>query len=166
MALVVEDGTGSNEAANTFADLAAIKSYLGARGIALPQDNDIVIMAIKAMDYIVSREEQLQGVRIALEQQLPYPRIGVVVFGFDLATDVVPTQAIAAQCQLVADQANGVDIMPNTTSAPIKREKTGPLETEYAVSAGDLASPVLAAAEALLKPLYRSGGFRLKTYRA
>lgn len=165
MALVVENGSGTEASANTFADVDRIKLYLTARGIAIPSDAEIIVAAIEAMDYIRSVEERLQGSRVSGTQPTPFPRTGVKLFGFEVAEDEIPYQLIEAQCQLAADSLSGVDLLPNTVSAPIKREKTGPLETEYAIAAGDLSTPHLAKADAMLRPFYRQGGFGLKVTR-
>lgn len=165
MALVIEDGSGLEASANSFADLDRIKAYLSARGIAAPADNVIEIAAIQAMDWIKANEERLQGSRVSGSQPLPFPRTGVMLFGFEVSEFEVPYQIVEVQCQLAADSLSGVELMPNTTSAPIKREKTGPVETEFAVGAGDLNSPHLAKAQAMLKPLCRVGGFALKVSR-
>lgn len=164
MALVVETGSGTNPSANSFADLATLKAYLSARGIALPADAAIEVAAIEAMDYINAKEARLQGARVSAAQPHCFPRSGVSVFGFDVAENEVPKQAIQAQCQLTADKLSGVDLMPNVTGPQMIREKIGPLDTEWAES--DTSGPTLAKAEAILEPLYQVGGFRLKTYRA
>lgn len=164
MALVVETGTGANPSANSFADLATLKAYLTARGIALPADATIEVAALEAMDYITAKEGRLQGSRVSADQPLCYPRTGVVVFGFDVAADAIPKQLVSAQCRLTADSLSGVDLMPNVTGPQMIREKIGPLDTEWAES--DTSGPTLAKAEAFLEPLYQVGGFRLKTYRA
>lgn len=166
MALVVETGDGLNASANSFADLTAIKAYLTDRGIAAPADATLIIQAILAMDWIASKEDRLQGARVSEAQPLCYPRCGVVLYGFDVGETTLPKTATLLQCQLVADQVSGIEIMPNMTEPTIKREKIGPTETEYAVQNGATNEPILAAANSLLKVLSRNSGGSIRTYRA
>lgn len=167
MALIVETGAIVANA-NSFNDLAALRAYALARGVALSATDSVVeALSFKAMDYIAAQEPRMEGSRVSADQELCYPRECVTINGFDVAIDAIPKALKSAQCQLVIDAHNGIDLMPSAQGAAVKREKVGPLETEYAVGGADGTGrvPDLAAAEALLAPLYGSGGF-LITERA
>lgn len=64
-----------------------------------------------------------------LDQSLQWPRLGVMIDGFMLDTDVIPQRLKDAQCEL-ALIALSAELAPNV-SAGIKREKVDVLETEY-----------------------------------
>lgn len=166
MALTVEDGTGVADA-NSFVTIAEIKDAATQRGVTLPaNDNDIEAFAVKAIDFIVSKEGQMNGVRTYAEQDLPYPRTGVYLYSNALLPTAIPKTLKQAQLQLVFDQANGIDLFANDRpqEQAIKRDKVGPIETEFfepGANAG--AAPALDAAMSYLSPLLR--GLTLRTVR-
>lgn len=167
MALVVETGA-IVAGANSFNDLTALRAYATARGVTLSATDSVVEgFALDAMDYIMSREDEMAGNRVSIDQTLCYPRKCVKLFGFAVPSDSIPTNLKSAQCQLVIDRHNGVDLMPTGSGPAVKREKVGPLETEYAVGGADGTglTPDLTAADALLDPLMDSGG-GFRTVRA
>lgn len=90
-------------------------------------------------------------------QERAFPRTGATAYGADLPSDAIPV-AIETASYFAAYQEG---LEPNslsvavTASAAIKREKVGPIETEYRDSgSGALfdAIPLLSAVEALLAP--------------
>lgn len=167
MALIIETGAIVANA-SSFVTLVEFKAYALARGQDLAAIADTVIepKAVKAMDYIFAREDDLQGDRVSYEQPLPYPRSSVVLYNTEVPITEIPKLVKNLQCQLMLDAYNGVDLMPNATGPAIKREKTGSLETEFAIGNGESNAPSLPAAEAWLKPLLRGlGGFTLSVGR-
>lgn len=166
MALIVETGAIVANA-NSFNTLSELRAYALARGVTLSADDATVeAQSFKAMDYIAAQESRMNGNRVSIDQELCYPRECVTINGFEVASDAVPKTLKSAQCQLVIDVHNGIDLMPSAQGAVVKREKVGPLETEYAVSGGMTGrAPELTAADNLLAPLYGAGGF-LITERA
>lgn len=167
MALVIEDGSIVANA-NSFVTVEEIRVYALQRGFELPaEDSKVEVFAINAMDYIFSKEEQFQGVRTSEVQELPEPRTGAYVYGKLVGSNVIPPAAKRAQLQLALDNSQGVDLMPTVTGAAVKREKVGPLETEYEVSAtsGYSGQPDLQAANSWLDLLYGTSGFTLRTVR-
>ena len=166
MALVIEDGTVVANA-NSFVTAAEIRSYAAARGITLSAvDAEIDPLAIKAMDYIESVEVQMQGSRTSALQYLPLPRTGMTIYGEDVGANVIPVAAKRAQMQLALDAHSGVDLMPTMSGAVVKREKVGPLETEYASGVDFDGQPTLTAANSWLDLLFGSNGaFVMRTVR-
>lgn len=169
MALVIEDGSIVANA-NSFVTVAEIRAYALARGITVSAtDSEVEPHAIKAMDYIEVKEAEgrLAGSRVSAEQTLPYPRTGVYIYGVLVPDTVIPNAAKRAQLQLSLDSSQGVNLMPTITSAAVKREKVGPLETEYEVSAtsGYNGQPDLQAANSWLDLLYGAASFTLRTVR-
>lgn len=164
MALIVEDGSGVANA-NTYADLAFIREYAAARGAVLSDDDTVLEpVVIRVMDYIESR--CFNGVRIFVDG-LSFPRGGIVVDGVEIPANAIPAGLKRAEAQLVIDVAiNGIDLMPSANSAAqVKREKVGPLETEY-FAADAIGAPDIPLAAALLAPfMCGQGAFSFKTVR-
>ncbi len=168
MALIIEDGTVVANA-NSFVSVAEIRAFATARGVTLPADDTAVEpFAIKAMDYIVLQEPRMQGYRTSPDtQELPYPRKCVRVFNAEVLSNAIPSTLKKAQMQLATDASQGIPILgTDVDGQPIKRDKTGPLETEW-FGPGDGVSlaPDLAAATGYLNPLLVGNGFGLTTLR-
>lgn len=154
MALIIEDGSGV-PGANSYASLTEIKEYATARGLELPaQDDDIELLTIQAVDFVDSHEYQFQGDRTHLEQELAFPRTGVVLFGNEIDPESIPNQLKKAQCQATVD-AYTEDLMPNLTRQA-KREKVDVIEVEYAESS--VATPSFTKLTSLIRPLLKSSG--------
>jgi len=165
MTLVVEDGSIVANA-NCYADLATIKAYATARGIALGTDTVIEQQVIKAIDYLEGLRNRFQGNKVVSTQCLQFPRQNVWIDGFEILETVIPNELVKAQCQLVCEQANSIDIMPTQSEPAVKKEVIGPIETEYAVATGTITTPVMTAVDALLEPLFKNNsGFTLTTVR-
>lgn len=165
MALVIEDGTNI-AGATSFATADQIAAYALARGVTLAPAN-LDVYAIKAMDYLASLEDRMRGCRTYADQALAYPRRGVVMRGRYFPADEIPAELINGQSALAMAVAEGVDLLPTTNPgvAGIKREKVGPLETEF-FGPSVSSQPKLTAAMAILRPLLNGGGFSLKVDRA
>jgi len=166
MALIVEDGTLVANA-NSYASLATIKAYAALRGITLGTDPVIENQAILATDYIESKRNKFQGLKVLSTQALQFPRIYLVIDDNEFPENEIPKELINAECQLVIEQQKGIELMPTINEAPIKKEVIGPMSTEYAVSEGNIFEPALLAVDALLQPLFKnvSSGFSIKTIR-
>lgn len=131
MALIVEDGTGKEDA-NTFVTLDEARSYATGRGITLPvEDTAVEALIINAADFLFMYEVRLKGVRANDEQALIYPRKGVEINGAELAQDAIPATLKKAQLQLVIEGNSGSLTISRRGADFIKRKKTGPLEKEW-----------------------------------
>lgn len=165
--LIVEDGSLVTDA-NSYADIETIKSFAELRGFDLGFDDPLIEnRAIKAMDYIEAKRNEFKGTKVDISQELQFPRNNVQIDGFDVPSDSIPKELVKAQCQLVIEQTNGIEIMPTQSEAAIKKETVGPISTEYAVSEGSSFSPFISSVDALLQPLLKTGigGFSLTTVR-
>lgn len=158
MALVIETGaivTG----ANSYVTLTEARAYATLRGVTLPaSDPAAEILAIKAMDYLEGQRNYYQGTKVDKDQPLQWPRTDVVVEGFDVEEDEIPTILKNAQCQLIMDVFSGLDLQPNGTGREVVREKVGEIETEYAKTGSGVLQPIFTRAAALLDPLFGGGG--------
>jgi len=175
--LIIEDGS-IVENANSYATVEQIITYAETRGVSLnsssPLDETaIAAMAINAMDYLESLGPQYVGEPVEPGvQSLSWPRKNAYIYmsypHAPFPSDKIPRELIAAQCQLCIYISTGIVLMPTgNTSAFVKREKIGPIETEYseiiAQSLGLL--PRLPLVDALLRPLMRSDAFTLRSIR-
>lgn len=160
MALIIETGTGISNA-TSYVTAAEARAYALARGVTLSATDSVVeIQLLKAMDYLQSLTQAYQGWKrwppslgqFEHEQALAWPRTGVIIDGYSLNSDVIPQALKNAQCQLVIEIFNGVDIMPTGTGNPVKRKKVDVLETEY-FSASTAPVPTLTLVDSILRPL-------------
>lgn len=162
MALVIEDGS-IVEGANSFVTEAEFEAFAGS--LPLPGGFDAEQAANEAIRFIVSIESRMTGQRAApLLQDLPYPRRNVTLYGEALPETDIPKTLKLAQMQLMLDVARGVPLFPDDTAEQaVKREKVGPLETEYFGADTATTGGQLAAAWGYLSPL--TVGFQIRTVR-
>ena len=158
--IVVEDGTGV-AGANAYVNAADARMYAQLRGVALPVApadglDPVEVFLILATDYL---EAQSYIGRPAFpSQSLAWPR---VLFGrawYEQVTEILlPKQIVAAQCQLVIEQQNGIELSPSTPGGLdgqlIIREKVDVLETEYSDKVMNTASPTMPRVNSLLRGL-------------
>lgn len=167
--ITVEDGTGV-ALANSFVSVADARAYATNRGVVFIGDDDaIAAMLIRASDYIEAQECLFQGDRTAPDQSLTWPRTEVVLNGDDFPSNAVPKSLISAQIQLAMAINAGFDLQPNISPQDyVKREKVGPIETEYADPLAVGIMPTFTAVNALLAPLFgqcATSKFALRTLR-
>jgi hypothetical protein len=71
IAIVVETGTGTDQAANSYAAVADLRGYALLRGAALPvADDDCAGLLIRAMDYIEAQRNRFKGVKTSQSANL------------------------------------------------------------------------------------------------
>jgi hypothetical protein len=166
MALIVEDGTIVANA-NAYADSDFIKEYALARGVTLT-DATIETKAIIAMDYIESKRNEFQGIKVSNLQPLQFPRLYLVIDDNQFPANQIPIELKNALSQLVIEQENGINILPTANKAPVKKTTIGPISKEYAVNPGEIFEPIIKSVDILLEPLLKSvskSGFKLSTLR-
>lgn len=167
MALVIENGSIVANA-NSYVTLVEARAYATARGKPLPTDDTAAeALLISAMDYLESKRGEYQGSKVSPDQTLQFPRYDVYIDNFLFSENSIPSILKQAQIRLAMEANAGVDLMPTRTSGQfVKREKIGPIDTEYSEAIGSGLAPELLAVDALLQPLFNnSGGFFLKTIR-
>lgn len=167
MALIVENGTIVANA-NSYSSRAQIIAYALARGITLPDSDATDANAIAAMDYLLKYQGRWKGQLVdAGVQSLDWPRDCVRIGAYDVPDDGIPVALVNAQSQLAIYASQGISLMPvSGADAFVKREKIGPIETEFSeaveLRAGTL--PTFPVVDALLAA-YLDGGFRLRSVR-
>lgn len=164
MALVVEDG--SNVAgATSFVTRAEFIAYAAARGVTVADADATDVFAFNAMDYLrmIEGKGRLKGTRAYVDQNLPFPRVGIV-YGDDVEPYSIPQGIKDAQLQLMLEAKNGIALTPSQSNEQqVSREKVGPLETEYFSAAAY--SATLPLVDALLGPFLNQLGFGFATVR-
>lgn len=130
MAIVVETGAGLANA-NSFVTRAEALAYAEARGVVLDDEDTTDALLIRACDFVHTWESCLSGSRKTTTQALAFPREGYILRGQAFPDDAVPVDAKKAQLELILAQHAGVNLFPTDDSPFIRREKVGPLETEY-----------------------------------
>jgi hypothetical protein len=164
--LVIEDGTNVANA-NSYATRAEIIAYAAARGVTIADADASDVFAVKAMDFI--ERQNFKGVPSygvpGVVQALQFPRAEIEYQGAYFAADEIPSILKNAECEAAMLISQGIDLEPNRAASEqsVKREKVGPLETEYfSAAAYSATTPQL---DALLKPLVVVG-FGLNVIRA
>lgn len=134
-------------------------AWAASNGYTVPEDLTVAVLRQRGSAYI----DGLYGPRFigtpaaGFTQERAWPRTGAEVHGTAIPSDVVPV-AIEQASYFAAYQeaiSPGSLSVVTTTSGAIKREKVGPIETEYASGSGNAlidATPMLSAVEGLIAP--------------
>ncbi|NYZ69113.1 hypothetical protein H0A36_24130 [Endozoicomonas sp. SM1973] len=164
--LVIEDGSGTNPNANSYASVETLRLFAKLRGIDLTElsDDECAVLLIKAMDYIEAKASKFQGEKTNPRQPLQWPRRGVRLDGLSVGEKEIPRNLEYGQLQL-ALEAREHDLMPNRLpgekGAVIKERVEGAVEVAYANNGTPDKVPAFAKAEALLAQLYKKNGLFL-----
>jgi hypothetical protein len=124
-AIIVENGS-MPDGANSYVSLADFKSWATDNGYDLTgKDDDVITRGIlSACDYINALP--FIGAPAMQYRAMAWPRLDV---GLDAK---IPAQIVKAQCWLAANVISGtIELFPSEREKSIKREKVGPIDTEY-----------------------------------
>lgn len=169
MALVKEDGTGSDPTANTYQEVSDLRAYATARGIDLTASDDaaLEVLLTKAMDYLESLRDKFKGYIANEGQPLQWPRADVWDVAYPGALtpgDSIPSELEKAQLAL-ALEARDVDLLPTrlpTDKGSVQKERVeGAVEVVYNNPATVQHVAAFAKADALLAPLLKRNGLFL-----
>lgn len=171
MAFVAWDDTpdADNSGATSYGSVVGLREYTSARKKAVPaSDPDCQVVLILAMDYLEAQASNYKGRRTDDAQPLQWPRCGVFLYGSCTEFDKtkLPSELRKAQYELACIIAGGTDLYPVATGAFIKSEKVDVIETVYSESIRTTGQPDIPSVDAILEPLFSSGGFGLKVSRA
>ena len=171
MTITIETGAGLPDA-ESYASVAAADARCASLGLtawsALAEaDKEIALR--KAMIFMATYRTRWAGRRAFQCQALDWPRYNVVVDGFIVPSTIVPADVVNACIDLAVRAGRGEELLPDldTGSNSIKKDKTGPLETEYFQNTTD-ARERFVAVDALLAPYFGSagGGNSIRVVRA
>ena len=165
MPLIIEDGSGSNQSANSYGDVAGLRAYAEGRGVDLSDltDKEVSVFMIKAMDYLEAQRGRYKGHKTNAAQPLQWPRSDVWdvdLPGKLLGSTEIPRELEYAQYALAID-ARDQDLQPNRLpsdkGAVIREKVEGAIEVVYAERKQHF-TPAFAKPDALLAPLYKNRG--------
>ncbi|RTM81998.1 DnaT-like ssDNA-binding protein [Enterobacter hormaechei] len=146
--------------ANSYASEEELASFAELRGIKLP--DKLTPLLIKAMDYLEGLD--WVGQKADPRQPLSWPRVNVVMDGYDLPVDEVPRQVITAQCMLAVEAIDG-DLLTSVREAAVKTERVeGAVTMTYAVADGEVFTPSYPAVMGLLGDLAGGRGFAINAF--
>lgn len=132
MALTIETGAGLPDA-ESYCDVAYADQYheqranTGWQGLEPVQKEAYLRRATEYM--LAIYRERWRGARVTDTQALDWPRAGVIVGPFPVASNVVPIEVQKA-CAILALKAIKGDLDPEPTQA-VKRTKVDVIEKEY-----------------------------------
>ena len=149
--IIVEDGTGSNPAANSYVSEAELSTYATDRGVTLTGTASVLI--IQAMDYIESLN--YIGYKFDEDQPLQWPRQDVYIDGYYVAPEDIPKElknGLMAACVVIDEGNDPLAAIERAT----KKEKLDVMEVEYMDNAAS--ETLTRTINASLKKLIDPGG--------
>lgn len=171
MALIVENGDIVANA-NSYNTRQELIDYAALRGVILPDDDTTDYKAVEAVDYLELFRNDYKGTETdPANQYLSFPREGITIGAGIVGKNTIPRKYKEAQAALVLLANSGLVLIPNrdVSQAFIKREKIGPIDTEFSETIAQSAPslPTMPIVAALLAPFLGStGGGVMSTYRA
>jgi hypothetical protein len=160
MALVVEDGTGTDLTANSYASVADLRDFVTVRGGTLPvADGDCEVLLLKAMDHL--ELQPYKGFKFKQFQPLLWPRYDVIVEGWPLLFNEIPRQLIYAQCAL-ANEYQTTELLPtfepNEHGSVMSEGVSGAVSIGYANNGRVLKVAAVEKASRFINQLIRNNG--------
>lgn len=157
--IVVEDGTAKTNS-NSYASEAELSTYATDRGVTI--SGTAAVLLIQSMDWIETR--LFAGDKYSEAQALQWPRVNVVLDGFSVDYNEIPTILKEAQMEIAISIDGGTNPMSNQERRTI-REKVGEVEVEY--DSSSRSSTYITSAEQKIKKLLKSwSGGSLRVIRA
>lgn len=143
-----------------YGDDAGFDGWLASNGHTLPAGAPSKpVLRQRASDYLDGQYgARFIGVPTGgYAQERAWPRTGATAYGSSIPDDATPAaiERAAYTAALYEAENPGGLVVVTTGAGAIKREKVGPIETEYFEGSGDAlaaATPVLSAIEGLLAP--------------
>ena len=162
MALVVEDGTGRDDA-ESYISLAAFKTYCDRHGHSYggKSDPEIEQALRRATQWLDARyAARFCGYRISEDQALALPQSGLIDRGgYALRHDAIPTRVQQATAEAaVRELASPRSLQPDVTPGKVVKgaRVEGAVDVEYAIGSevvrGQL--PTLPVVDGILAPLF------------
>ena len=94
------------------------------------------------------------GSRVSPLQKLSFPRQGVTLYGYDVASNTIPAQVIRAQVIAAVEYGNGTDVRASTDGRATSMERVeGAVTVQYFNNGATGANTVITAAIDALRPL-------------
>ena len=154
MALVVETGA-IVPGADSYVSLANARALAASYGLALPADDTEAEAALRnGAVYVGLQEPSMCGRRVSASQSLAYPRQGVSLYGFALASDVIPPQIVHAQVAAAVEYGEGTDVRASSDGRVTESERVeGAVTVSYFNNGATGSTTTITAAMDALRPL-------------
>ena len=154
MALVVETGAVV-PGADSYVRLTDARALAASYGLALPADDAEAEAALRnGAVYVGLQEPSMCGRRVSAAQSLAYPRQGVSLYGFALASDVIPPQIVHAQVVAAVEYGDGTDVRASSDGRVTESERVeGAVTVSYFNNGATGATTTITAAMDALRPL-------------
>ena len=152
--LIVEDGTIVS-GADSFVSLVDARALAARFGLTLPVDDTEAEAALRnGAVYIGLQEPMMCGSRVSPLQELSFPRQGVTLYGYPVASDAIPSQAIRAQVIAAVEYGNGTDVRASTDGRATSMERVeGAVTVQYFNNGATGSTTTITAAIDALRPL-------------
>lgn len=160
------DTTVGGASADSYASLAQAATYHANLGHTTWDATDSEVQEQKlrlATQYLDSRYSW-RGVKVASTQKRDWPRSGVVVDGYTLASDALPAVLIDACCEL-AFKALTVDLFADADTQYVESVTVGPISRKLSAPRNG-GQKRFAVVDSLLRDLVRGGGASVELVRA
>jgi hypothetical protein len=112
---------------DSYADEAALSAYAAARGLTIAGDTTQLLL--RAMDFIETRS--FVGTKATKVQPLQWPRSGVTIDGWSVASDEIPAKLVKAQIEVALSMDASSDPMA-TEGRAISSTTVGSVSVTYA----------------------------------
>ena len=147
--IVIEDGSVV-DGANSYSTEDELTTFAEDRGITLSTDASVLL--IKSMDYI--ENQNYKGVKTSSTQDTQWPRTGVVIDGYAVSDDSIPSVLKKAQLTvaIAIDEGNSPYAI---VEQAVKSEKVDVIEIEY--QTGTTSQSIDPKVQGMLKKLISSG---------
>jgi len=96
-------------------------------------DDDCLRLLTGANRFVNSQDDKLIGTRTDRDQPDAYPRRDLRINGHSFADDEIPAIVKEVVMAFALETHAGIDIFTGGSEMPVKREKVGIIEVEYAV---------------------------------
>jgi hypothetical protein len=162
MALITENGSivAGAESLCSVADSNTYHMSIGNEASWFDLDVDVKERALRKATIFMRQvyRSRWDGARVSSAQALDWPRYGICVDGFPVLSTTIP-EDVKRACAELALRSIGEDLLPDLDigNNQIKKDKTGPLETEYFENNTDARSR-FASIDALLAPYFGTAG--------
>ena len=154
MALIIEDGTGVDNA-NSYISVAEARSFAALRSLILPSgDSEVEVLIIKAFDYLESLD--YKGEHANPPQAAEFPRRSLYLQGVLFSETEIPYKLKQAQCQLTFE-AVATELQPTGNGKEVIKEKVDVVEVQYSEKGINVARPTFTSVNSFLKDLLKSG---------
>lgn len=168
MPLVVEDGTGKSDA-DSYVSLDAARTLAAKYGMALPTaDADAESALRNGAVYIGLFESQMCGRRVSATQALAFPRSGINLYGFPVASNTIPAQLVQAQIIAAVEYGKGTAVRGSTDGRAVASERVeGAVAVSYFNNGSTGSAVSITAADDALRSLLcgANNGSSFNVYR-